>query len=425
MKRKSMFLIAVLLSLYVMPLVFAPSYASSADPNMAKDFSIAEEWYDDSWLYRKLITIDGGEVATEPYYQVQISVTYDGGMQNDFDDVIFTDNDKVTLLDFWRESYVASTSAVFWVEIADVISKGVEHDGAVTYINMYFGNAGVSTTSDGEATFLFYEDWSSQSIDAWTVPAGQADGQTTFDVEDAEHGGYVAEIEADEDDSYLIHSDFTYLAPFAVMFRANIEETTSGDTARVGTGWAGAYGWAFMQGAAGTEIFNVYDDDANDDPQSMDATYYDVWTTFQITRDGTNVKLYADTALIETASFDPDEVENPVFSFQNTNNDDDIYSDWVACRKFVTDEPAVDSFGEKEYRFPPAWNEAGEAEVIFSVAIDETGLDLLLIFLGLCMIPFSMLYMVKGGTSEMSTNKFFFGLILFFLGWGLFIGGIF
>ena len=423
--KSKIFLVAFLLLLYIGPSIFISSYyASSAiptEPNMTKDFSIASEWYDESWPYRKSVIIQSHLYAPGVDYQVLINVTYDSDMQADFDDILFTDNDNVTLLDHWRETYTASTFALFWVEVK-------EYMGSNDFIRiyMYWGNAGVSTASDGEATFLFYEDWSSQSIDAWTVPAGQEDGQTTFDEEDAEHGGYVAEIEADEEDSYLIHSDFTYLAPFAVMFRANIEETTSGDTARVGTGWAGAYGWAFMQGAAGTEIFNVYDDDANDDPQSMDATYYDVWTTFQITRDGTNVKLYADTALIETASFDPDEVENPVFSFQNTNNDDDIYSDWVACRKFVSlSEPAVYSFGEKEYRFPPAWNEAGEAEVIFSVAIDETGLDLLLIFLGLCMIPFSMLYMVKGGTSEMSTNKFFFGLILFFLGWGLFIGGIF
>ena len=72
----------------------------------------------------------------------------------------------------------------------------------------------------------------------------------------------------------------------------------------------------------------------------------------------------------------------------------------------------------------PQWNIVGEAELIFSVPLDETGLDMMLIFLGLLMIPASTLYLVKGGRSEASMDKLFFGLIAFVLGWALFLGGI-
>ena len=72
----------------------------------------------------------------------------------------------------------------------------------------------------------------------------------------------------------------------------------------------------------------------------------------------------------------------------------------------------------------PQWNIVGEAELIFSVPIDESGLDMMLIFLGLLMIPASTLYLVKGGRSEASMDKLFFGLIAFVLGWALFLGGI-
>ena len=73
---------------------------------------------------------------------------------------------------------------------------------------------------------------------------------------------------------------------------------------------------------------------------------------------------------------------------------------------------------------PPQWYESGEVELLFTVPIDETGLDMLLIFLGLIMIPLSTLYLVKGGRSEMSSDKLFYGLIAFTIGWALFLGGI-
>lgn len=72
----------------------------------------------------------------------------------------------------------------------------------------------------------------------------------------------------------------------------------------------------------------------------------------------------------------------------------------------------------------PQWRDVGEVELLFSVPIDETGLDMLLIFLGLIMIPFSTLYLVKGGKSGMSRDKLFYGLIAFVMGWALFLGGI-
>jgi len=73
---------------------------------------------------------------------------------------------------------------------------------------------------------------------------------------------------------------------------------------------------------------------------------------------------------------------------------------------------------------PPQWYESGEVELLFSAPIDETGLNMLLIFLGLIMMPLSTLYLVKGGRSEMSSNKLFYGIIAFTIGWALFLGGI-
>jgi len=63
--------------------------------------------------------------------------------------------------------------------------------------------------------------------------------------------------------------------------------------------------------------------------------------------------------------------------------------------------------------------------IYFSVPLFTGALDAVLIFAGLIMIPASTLYLVKGGKDEMSSDKLFYGLIAFVLGWGLFLGGIF
>jgi len=389
---------------------------------MDKEFQISASWYSEDWEYRQKITIVGITGAGVDY-QVNITIPYDSNMQANFSDIRFTDDDGTTLLDHWRESYTASTTALFWVEVKDDL-------GTNQYLYMYYGNTtAVTSASNGTATFLFYEDWANQSLDAWTIPINQQDGSTSWSVTDATQGGYVAKIEGDSEDSYILLSDFNYTAPFALRFRANIEDATTGNTARFGTGWAGAYGWAYVQslGTTGAESFSVYDDDGNPDEQAMTTAYVDSWITFDIRR-GLSIagplytKLSADNIDIELASFDPDAIENPVCGIQNIDSECDIYSDWVVCRKFNTIEPYFSSFGSESTYLE--WNVINEIELVFSIPLDQTGFNILLVFLGLIMIPSSTIYAAKGGLKEASMDKLFFFLIIFVLGWGLFLGGI-
>jgi hypothetical protein len=71
------------------------------------------------------------------------------------------------------------------------------------------------------------------------------------------------------------------------------------------------------------------------------------------------------------------------------------------------------------------WQDAGTVIIYFEVPIFEGSLNALLIFLGLIMIPASTLYFVKGGKEEMSGNKVYYCLIVFTVGWALFLGGIY
>ncbi len=70
------------------------------------------------------------------------------------------------------------------------------------------------------------------------------------------------------------------------------------------------------------------------------------------------------------------------------------------------------------------WNEVSEIRFLFSVPFNMWSYNTSLIILGLVMIPVSTIYLAYGAKHDRSSNRLFYGLILLFLGCGLFIGGI-
>jgi hypothetical protein len=136
-----------------------------------------ESWHYTSWSRRVPVTINNaGSGLTD--YQVRVDVTYDADMQPDFDDIRFVDSDDSTELSHWRESYIDSTSAVFWVKVPSIPS------GSKT-IYMYYGNGSASDASDGDATFVFFDDFESGNLDKWTIVADTFWGVAT----DQTHSG--------------------------------------------------------------------------------------------------------------------------------------------------------------------------------------------------------------------------------------------
>jgi hypothetical protein len=145
------------------------------------------------WSSRKSHQIQGAPGAGVNY-QVEIAVNYGSGIdsgnsvycdascQPDFDDIRFTDDDGITLLDYWREAYFESDNATFWVEVRDSLDVAAS-------IYMYYGNPNCTTTSDGFATFVFFDDFNDGLIDTniwdvfgpWTESGGLASFSITAD----------------------------------------------------------------------------------------------------------------------------------------------------------------------------------------------------------------------------------------------------
>ncbi len=86
-------------------------------------------------------------------HQVRIDLTYQTGMQADFADIRFTTNDGTTLLNYWVEDFVASTSAIVWVKMPTLPANGNSQ------IYLYYSNTTANSASNGVNTFVFFDDF--------------------------------------------------------------------------------------------------------------------------------------------------------------------------------------------------------------------------------------------------------------------------
>ena len=125
------------------------------------------------WLpnynHRKKLSISG-EGGAGTNYQVKLVIgKTSAAIGEDFDlsenildsfnDIRFTDNDGMTKLDYWIEKIESSggtKKATVWVEVQDNLDSNVN-------IYVYYGNPSAISASSGEATFSFFDDFSSLS----------------------------------------------------------------------------------------------------------------------------------------------------------------------------------------------------------------------------------------------------------------------
>ncbi len=199
-------------------------------------------WYDGSWTYRKAITVQSSKVeTTETSFPVLVSVTDpdlkstgNGGhvSQANGYDIIFTDDDGTSLLDFEIESWNSSTGEIqAWVEtdISTTVDK---------VIYMYYGNSSATDISDAEGvwdinfvmvqhmqedptdTSPAFKDSTSNNNDGTDYGdmtsddqvAGQIDGSLNFDWVDYIHipSGYTNTIKGDNTNTveYWVQQNF-------------------------------------------------------------------------------------------------------------------------------------------------------------------------------------------------------------------------
>lgn len=111
------------------------------------------------WTYRRPVDLSP-ETSIADY---QVLVILDTGIMGnpyanvkpDGSDIRFTGSDGIASQNYWVESWDSSGTSKIWVEVATP---------ATSSIYMYYGNAAAGSASDGEATFVFFDDFSTNTL---------------------------------------------------------------------------------------------------------------------------------------------------------------------------------------------------------------------------------------------------------------------
>ena len=306
------------------------------------------------WQYRKSHVINSTNGAGTNY-QVKINVingtNTDSGdtvyinnkTRSDFGDVRFTGSDGTTLLDYWMETLNTGINATFWVEVADDLSSSNQT------IYIYYGKSDATTTSNGDNTFLFFDDFLGSSLDTtkWTtygtptiaVSNSEIDIQKTgatagiqtvnsfsqgravrFKFKGIQGTDHVAENKIKYDDNNRMDSFYTRYAG-ANKYNANT---------RIGGTWG-----------TETTLYNA---------MALN-TYYIAEITY--INNSLQVKLYdtSYTQLGPTYSSSPSWTPYYVIcSVYSSANLQEGKWDWVFVRKYVSPEPNHGSWGSEETR---------------------------------------------------------------------------
>ncbi|HLE48845.1 MAG TPA: DUF2341 domain-containing protein [Patescibacteria group bacterium] len=126
-------------------------------------------WWDETWAYRKKISIANSSGGTLTDFQVNVSLNTStpisaGKMQSDCDDLRITDS-AGTVLTYWLESGCNSTATSVWVKIPSIPTTGIT-------VLAYYGNPSVSSVSSGANTFLYFDDFSTDTSASYTTTSG-------------------------------------------------------------------------------------------------------------------------------------------------------------------------------------------------------------------------------------------------------------
>ena len=125
-------------------------------------YVMVDPWWNSSWSEKAPIQINNTGEGALTDYQLFLNVTYDSDMQSDFDDLRFVNETADTELSYWIESKVDLSYANVWFNVTSIPATSWLNDT----IYMYYGNAGVETTSEGNTTFTFFDNFDGSVIDA-------------------------------------------------------------------------------------------------------------------------------------------------------------------------------------------------------------------------------------------------------------------
>lgn len=286
-------------------------------------------WWDDTWHYRKSISVGSGSAAATDY-QVMIN-NYDtasditaGKMQSDCGDIRFTSENGVPL-DYWIEEDTCNTSTTnIWVKIDLIPTTGG------TTIYMYYGNPSAEDGSDGDKVFQFFDDFDDDS-GLWTKT-----GTITY-------SNGIATIGSGTNTSSLAGPE-TFGTNTSLKFKIQLlDDTDHRVFGWLNTDWTNR---AYYSGYSD----NMYTRGSGTSETTAYNYLASTWYTDEIIRNDTTSVIYKEggvTQATHTTAAVPTGVMQPYF-YVNTAESDRIQLDWVLIRDYMATEPSVGTPGSEE-----------------------------------------------------------------------------
>jgi hypothetical protein len=135
-----------------------------------KAFQITEQAGQNLTDYQKLIKIGESSGATEADFHLEGLSAIFPSEKNQSGDLRITDSDKTTLLNFWVEQVTGTSPnriAYVWVKIPSLSANQTKT------LYCYFGNPTATNASNGDNTFLFFDDFPTATLNTtkWNILA--------------------------------------------------------------------------------------------------------------------------------------------------------------------------------------------------------------------------------------------------------------
>jgi len=182
-------------------------------------------WLDNSWEYRKRLTINGSPVGQQSDYPIKIVVHLKEGTdmgenvylnykcRSDFGDIRFTNSNGETLLSYWIERSTQGEDAIFWVKVDSIPSSP---DAAIIYA--YYGNSNATSMSNGKKTFVWFDDYEVDSSNEYDI-GKQADHwhdpEVHYPYYDPINKRVAFDTENDSSGGWMVRSDNLNIRNFA------------------------------------------------------------------------------------------------------------------------------------------------------------------------------------------------------------------
>lgn len=276
-----------------------------------------------SWSKKSTVTITN----FQPNFQTLISVSYRASMKADFSDVRFYDATSATELQFWIESYTSSTTASIWVKT-----------GSNNNVVMYYGNSSATAASNGTNTFDYFDDFSGNFSDKWSIVV-QNNGGT------ASNGSGLMTLFAPKATGGTIYVQSKTTVPNTGVFRSRRKMTPSAGISLL-----------YVAGPQNTTYQSNTNDCVNNElriggtvndcginPVNV-RTDDNTWHNIDISYSGTNSYLYIDGVLKQTIVNSPG--DNAILGAAILNSswktsDNTTQFDYVFVRKYNATDPTT------------------------------------------------------------------------------------